>query len=385
MSFVIDSHGSPSPPHISHPWSTRLSELLEQQVVAAGVAPGAVIGVARHLGGAWTRAIGFAGRTQPEMGSPTVSARTIYDLASVTKPLTACLALEHAQRRPDFLDTRLGELVEVARKAPAAHVTLHQLLSHRAGLLAHLELFAPVRAGTTVEYSALLRQAAEGFRPECVASDTGYAPVYSDLGYILTGAALEAAVGAPLSEQLAGLRSRWELPGVLSAAEALEADLQVAPTEDVAWRGGRLQGVVHDENAWVLRDRGLCGHAGAFGDVSSVLELGVRLVDSLKRTGPLDARLLRASLAPQPGGSQRLGFDGRSVGSSSGKHFSDESFGHLGFTGASLWCDPRAELIVVLLTNRVCPTRENIRIRAARPRIHDAAYELTQLGAVPQP
>src|SRR5690606_24601771 len=143
-----------------------------------------------------------------------------------------------------------------------------------------------------------------------------------------------------------------------------------------AWRGGRLRGVVHDENAWVLRGRGSCGHAGAFGNVSSVLEFGVRLLDSRRGQGPLDASQLANALAPQPGGSHRLGFDGRSVGSSSGAYFSDESFGHLGFTGTSLWCDPQAELVVVLLTNRVCPSRDNIRIRVARPRIHDEAYRI---------
>lgn len=356
-------------------WSKPLTSLLEQEIVQAGVAPGAVLGVARRARGRWSRALASSGRLEPEPTGARVEPTTVYDLASVTKPFVACLALEHAHRSTGFLETRVGDLVSEARGSAAASATLRQLLSHRAGLMAHRELFAPVRAGKAVAYSELLELAARSFRPECSPGpDQVHDAVYSDLGYILAGAALEAATGSSLVDQLADLRTRWQLPGVLCAAERLPEGSLVAPTEDVAWRGGRLHAVVHDENAWVLRGLGLCGHAGAFAEVSSVLEFGVRLVDSLNGEGPLSRALLAESLEPRPGGSHRLGFDGRSAGSSSGSLFSDASFGHLGFTGTSLWCDPRAELVVVLLTNRVCPSRDNTRIRQARPRIHDAIH-----------
>ncbi|MCB9605268.1 MAG: beta-lactamase family protein [Polyangiaceae bacterium] len=363
-----------------------MATLLQHEVVEAGVAPGAVIGVARRRSASWHRGVAAAGSLEPAPDpSEPVSWRTVYDLASVTKPLTACLALEEEARRPGFLQRPLGDLLSEAQGTLAEASTLHALLSHRAGLIAHLELFASLREGRPQRSEALLREAAQGFRPECLDQPSGtYPPVYSDLGYMLVGAALEAEFGLSLAEQLSALQATWRIPGFLGPAEALSprataaARQPVAPTEDVGWRGGRLRGAVHDENAWALRGSGLCGHAGAFGEVAAVLEFGIRLLESLRGEGPLPASVLADALSPQAGGSHRLGFDGRSAGSSSGAHFSDASFGHLGFTGTSLWCDPRAELVVVLLSNRVCPTRDNIRIRSARPRIHDAVFHLTQ-------
>lgn len=357
-------------------WTAALAALLQREIVDAGVAPGAVIGVARRHGD-WQRSAAAVGRLAPEASASPTSLRTVYDLASVTKPFTACLALQEEARSPGFLEAPLGELLKQVHGTPAARTPLRALLSHRSGLMAHLELFAPLRAGTPVAYADLLNQAGNGFRPECVTDPAGSHPaVYSDLGYILVGAALEATCGEALGDQLRQLQNGWSLPGYLGPAATLREG-SVAPTEDIDWRGGRLVGVVHDENAWALRGRGLCGHAGAFGEVTPLLQFGIQLVESLKGEGPLPQGLLASALAPQPGGSHRLGFDGRSAESSSGAFFSDESFGHLGFTGTSLWCDPRAELVVVLLTNRVCPTRNNIRIRSARPRIHDQTFHIT--------
>jgi len=148
------------------------------------------------------------------------------------------------------------------------------------------------------------------------------------------------------------------------------------PTETVPFRGGEVRGVVHDENAWALSGHGLSGHAGLFGTATSVARFGAALLEALNGGSTwLDVTSLAPLLEERPGGSLRAGFDGKSADqSSAGSLVSSRSFGHLGFTGTSLWCDPEAERVLVLLTNRVCPTRNNLGIRAARPAVNDALY-----------
>jgi CubicO group peptidase (beta-lactamase class C family) len=136
-----------------------------------------------------------------------------------------------------------------------------------------------------------------------------------------------------------------------------------------------LRGEVHDENCYAFG--GVAGHAGLFGTCDAVLSFGLAMLAALEgRTSWLDQALLRWALTPR-GEGYLLGWDRKSaVGSSAGDQFSAHSFGHLGFTGTSLWCDPSRRRAAVLLSNRVHPSRDNIAIRAFRPRFHDAAAEL---------
>ena len=115
-----------------------------------------------------------------------------------------------------------------------------------------------------------------------------------------------------------------------------------------------------------------CGHAGMFGTIEGVLRFGCEAHDAIARD-PAYAWLA----APRAGGTLRAGFDGKSeTGSSAGERMSARAYGHLGFTGTSLWIDPDAEVGVALLTNRVHPTRDNVAIRVARPRVHDALFAM---------
>ncbi|MGH7269309.1 MAG: serine hydrolase, partial [Polyangiaceae bacterium] len=149
-----------------------------------------------------------------------------------------------------------------------------------------------------------------------------------------------------------------------------------AATEDVPWRGGSVVGAVHDENAWALTGEGGSGHAGIFGTVDAVLTFGAAVLDALGgRESPWPGVDLGWLVRERPGGTLRAGFDGKSPqNSSAGDRAGPASFGHTGFTGTSLWIDPDSWIVTVLLTNRVCPTRDNHEIRAARPRGHDALF-----------
>jgi CubicO group peptidase (beta-lactamase class C family) len=325
-----------------------------------------------HLKVAPLAAAGWERGGAHEVGGAT---GVFFDLASVTKPMTA-LAFARAgiDRR-----TPLGELVEEARGTPSEQVPVELFLAHRAGLDAHRKLYAPLLRGDgePMDVALALREAAGARRPDAGGDPPaeGFAPLYSDLGYVLAGVALARAVGArdageaigrlvlaPLGlETQAGTVRELASHGVLGP---------FAPTETVAWRGGPVDGAVHDENAWALTGKGGSGHAGIFATVDAVLTFGRAVLDGLEG--------LEWLVRPRPGGTLRAGFDGKSAApesSSAGERMGPRAFGHLGFTGTSLWIDPDARVVVALLTNRVCPSRDHLAIRAARPWAHDRLFE----------
>ncbi|MGH7232923.1 MAG: serine hydrolase domain-containing protein, partial [Nitrospiraceae bacterium] len=206
--------------------------------------------------------------------------------------------------------------------------------------------------------------------------------LYSDLGFILLGLLVERLTGRSLA---AFCRERVYDPiGVrslrfMNGRNDEEPMALVAATEDDPWRGRILQAEVHDENAYALG--GVAGHAGLFGTATGVAAItGLWLENCRGKTGFLLPDLVRRFVSRQatPGSSWGLGWDTPSPPSSSGRHFSSRAFGHLGFTGTSIWIDPRCDLEVVLLSNRVHPTRRNTAIQKFRPMIHDVVYE--QMG-----
>lgn len=308
--------------------------------------------------------------------------RTLFDLASVSKPVVATTLARLAARRQLPLQTPLADVLPEARGTASERVPLELLLAHRAGLDAHRPLFGPVLSGRPFRRDSTLRQAADARRRECAGAppSEGFPPVYSDLGYLLLGAAIEAALGCELDRAIdAEVAEPLGLElGSARMMRARRADFAraVAPTEVVPARGGLVRGVVHDENAWALAGHGAAGHAGLFGTAAAVLGFGQALL--LARAGRsswLSPPALEPLLRTRPGGTLRAGFDGKSgAASSAGTLSGSETFGHLGFTGTSLWCDPAAEIACALLTNRVHPTRDNPRIRAARPLVHDALF-----------
>jgi serine-type D-Ala-D-Ala carboxypeptidase len=340
-----------------------------RRLIADAVAPDAAAGCAvRRV--EWRREVGG-------------SADRIFDLASITKPMTA-VAVARAG-----MDVRrsLGDFLPEARATPSERVPLELFLAHRAGLDAHRPLYAPLLCGETVDVRAALHEAAGARRADAVgeAPVDGFSPVYSDLGYLLVGAALARAVGARDAGEAIG-RLVLEPLGLAASAGTVR-DLAArgvrgpfAPTETVAWRGGAVVGAVHDENAWALTGEGGSGHAGIFATVGAVLTFACAVLDALDGVGlpwgsPVD---LAWTMRERPGGCLRAGFDGKSLeGSSSGERTGPRSFGHLGFTGTSLWIDPdpSAKVVTTLLSNRICPTRANTAIRRARPRAHDALFE----------
>jgi len=357
--------------------NAQICQILRQHVIDARVAPAAAAG---YVGASVSAAsaCGAAGAL-PE-GEACTS--TLFDLASVSKPVVACTLLRLAGRAELELRSPLGSLLPEARGSSSEQVPLELLLAHRAGLDAHRALFAPLFAGRAVDRGRALRCAADARRGDCPGAPPaeGFPPLYSDLGYLLLGAVIEQVTGQPL-DQVVEREVASPLGLELGSARQLlrrrpSFFRDVAPTEIVRARGGCVRGVVHDENAWALSGHGASGHAGLFGTVGDVLGFGAALLEALAgQSSWLPREALWTLVKPRPGGTLRAGFDSKSEGiSSAGALSGPETFGHLGFTGTSLWCDPVAGLASVLLTNRVHPTRDNPRIRGARPLVHDALF-----------
>jgi CubicO group peptidase (beta-lactamase class C family) len=361
----------------------EIGQVLKRFILATGAAPGASAALAAFRNGRWLSASGVAGvLTSAEPSA--VRHDTIYDLASLTKPMVAALAARWLEREKASFAAPLTALLPAARGTASEAASLALLASHRAGLVAHLRL-GDGREGPPADVVPWLVRCANARREECGGPlpPDGYPPVYSDLGYILLGRALSEASGEPLEQLLErevctplgiGVGCARDL-GRRLGASFLE---RVAPTEVVEARGGELRGVVHDDNCWELVGKGLAGHAGLFGTAADVLGFGTAMLDALAgRSDWLAPDSARALVAPRPGGSLRMGFDGKAeTGSSAGPRFGADAFGHLGFTGTSVWCDPDADIVVVLLTNRVWPSRENIVIRSVRPSVHGELFGL---------
>jgi serine-type D-Ala-D-Ala carboxypeptidase len=294
---------------------------------------------------------------------------TIYDLASLTKVVAttpACMIL-HDRGRFNLDQPLVDLLPSFAGNDPRRRlVTLRMLLAHSSGLPAYVKLFL-----TAHNKEELLRQALQ----VPLSTDPLTRAEYSDIGFILLGEVLERITGEPLDKfcereifQPLELMMRFNPPRHPYKAWS-------APTEnDRTFRHRLIQGEVNDENASLMG--GVAGHAGCFAtslDVSVFAQCMLREGSPLVRKETLEIFTRRHGLPP--GTSRALGWDTPSQPSQSGKYFSSRSYGHLGYTGTSLWIDPDRQLSVTLLTNRTWPDRGSQSIKQIRPAFHDAVIE----------
>lgn len=338
----------------------RLDTLVRDSVTDVGVAPCAVAG--------WLH----AGREDLAWGGSGADDASVFDLASLTKTCVALTAFLAARSFAFDLDRPAADFFADLVDTPGGQASLRALLSHRSGLAPHRRLYRESWAGRPVFPSRLVREAAQ------ISSGNPPSALYSDLGYIVAGAVLEVITGGSLDALIEELLARpfgLEIGSVrILRARGL---VRFVPTEVQPSRGGLICGAVHDDNAWALGGLGVAGHAGLFGTLSSVVRLGGLLVRSLAEETALSA-VTRSLLTP--------GRDGLGAGvmfpsgpaSQAGALAGPRCFGHLGFTGTSLWCDPDRGVATVLLTNRVFPRRNKglseRGIAATRRDVHDALW-----------
>ncbi len=320
---------------------------------------------------------GAVGRLSREPASPEVSPDTLFDLASLTKPLATALALMVLVGRKQLsLDAALGEVLEVPWLPPDKRaLTLASLLAHRAGLPAWRPFYRQVLAAPEEERRSLLPRLAAA---EPLEYEPETATCYSDLGFMLLQAVVETVSGLDLDSfcrrelyQPLGLPTLGFNPKGRTETEKGP----FAATEEGLIPGRAVFGEVHDENAWAAG--GAAGHAGLFGTAPEVFRLAARLYRAYhgeKGNLEISPATVRSFFTPAAPGARALGFDVPTPGqSSAGQGFSPRSVGHTGFTGTSLWLDLESGQMVVLLTNRVHLGRDNDLIKAFRPRFHEAA------------
>lgn len=354
------------------PWSRALAVIRDG--VAARVFPGACAEVGSAEAARWSQSVGLLSY---DTDSPPVSEGTVYDLASLTKPIAAATV---AMRLVDA--GRLDLASPVASIEPAwlgadrGSVTIQDLLEHAAGLPAWAPLWKR-HAGRDAVVAA-----ACGVPLEYVPRTRS---VYSDLGFIVLGGVLErvgcAALGEQFDEVIGAVGAGGLEPVPLRYAPPAALRGVTAPTRVSDARERLLVAEADDDNAWAMG--GVAGHAGVFGTAPAVGAFARTLMRALRGDGEAERRLARRdtirrflAASEVPGSSRALGWDLMRPTSSCGTRMSPSAFGHTGFTGTSLWIDPAQNVYAVLLTNRVYPVAgPNEPMQALRRAFHDALLE----------
>jgi serine-type D-Ala-D-Ala carboxypeptidase len=352
----------------------RAASLIED-AIATHAFPAASVEVGMRGAVAWRRAFG---KLTYDEHAPVTTPDTIFDLASLTKVIaTATIAMRAIDDGLLRLDADVGRWIPEWRGADREQVTVRDLLEHASGLTAYLPLFRDYTG--RAEFQSAIATLPLEYEPRSRA-------LYSDLGFMLLAFILEdargrATPGLPSGafDPAAGFGAQFRRIASLVANEPLTfvpprywRD-RIAPTEHDPWRGRTLIGEAHDENVWALG--GVAGHAGLFGTAGAVGAFARAVLHTIHGEPILaKAETMRTfmSRSPVPGSSRALGWDTMLPTSSCGTLLSPTSIGHTGFTGTSLWIDWERDLYIVLLTNRVHPTRENDAIRRLRPEFHDA-------------
>lgn len=311
------------------------------------------------------------GRLTYKPSSRRTDTLTLYDLASLTKPLAVTLSLmnfhsEGKIRLNDSLKTFLPQTANGGKE----HLTLKDLLLHQSGLVAFRRYY---------DCCSTQAQVLSKIYSDTLIRRIGDTTIYSDLNFVLLGKVVEAISGKRLDEHFSetfakplGLRNLMFCP-----PDSLS--YRIAPTEaDTHWKFSFPRPKVHDPTAAMLR--GVSGNAGLFGNAGDILRLLLPLlnggtVDSLRFFTPETIAIF--TMRDPKHKRRALGWDMRTNNekTSTGKYFSMNTFGHTGFTGTSLWIDPLRNLCVIFLTNRVYPTASNRQILSVRPALHDAIIE----------
>ena len=309
------------------------------------------------------------GRFTYDKDSPEVTTASIFDVASLTKVLaTTAMAMILYDRGKLDLEMPVIKLIPEMKTDDQRRerITIRMLLAHSSGLPAYEKLFLRAQTRDQVLAAACATP---------LVAEPGSNAEYSDVGFIILGAALERLADEGLD--LFCQREIFAPLGTASTAFLPPVKWRpfIPPTQhDHSFRHRIIQAEVQDENASEMG--GVAGHAGLFASAADV----ATFANAMLRGGrpiirPETLAVFTKRQASPAGTSRALGWDTPSAPSQSGRYFSPRSFGHLGYTGTSLWIDPERQLSITLLTNRTWPDCRNQAIRQVRPKFHDAVIE----------
>jgi len=305
-----------------------------------------------------------------DSSSPKIKTNTLFDLASLTKVVaTTTAAMICYDKKLFSLEDKVIKYIPKFGVNSKENITIKNLLLHNSGLPAWKKFY-----GRNLKYDDVIK---EIYTSE-LEYKTGEKTVYSDLGIITLGKIIEKVTGKSLDifcsdEIFKPLKMNATFYNPKDSLKKL-----CAPTEtDNYWRMKTLQGEVHDETSAMLN--GVAGHAGLFSTADDLAKLMSVLLNKGKINQKIFIQLSTIELFTKrvsKESTRAIGWDTKSdSGSSAGKYFSKNSFGHTGYTGTSIWADPDRNLFVVFLTNRVYPTRENTKIQKVRPQLHNAVIK----------
>ena len=357
-----------------------------QEAVTQAVFPGAVLLVGKDDDVVYENAFGFRSLIPERMP---LQSTTIFDLASLTKPLATTVAIMLLVREKKIrLDDQVTRFIPMFGVYGKSATTLRHLLNHSSGLPAWKPYYQKIIKGEKAgRINFLGSRAAKNYVFEQIHREeplhpAGTQSVYSDLGFIILGEVVEALTGSNLDRfcqerifRPLELRSTAFVDLTQLKTLRLEpVEEMIAPTENCPWRKKILSGEVHDDNAYAMG--GIAGHTGLFSSARDIHHLVIRLKRCLRgKDNFLPEALLKEFFTRDESvknSTRALGWDTPSPGhSASGACFSPRSIGHLGFTGTSIWWDLEKNCHVILLTNRVHPSRKNEKIKDFRPYIHD--------------
>jgi len=366
-------------------------DVVLEEAVRDGTFPGAVVLVRQDGEVVYRKAHGYRS-LEPER-TP-LSEDTVFDLASLTKPLATTVALmRFVAEKKIRLDDRISRFFPNFGTCGKMATTIRQLLSHSSGLPAWRPYYEELRAQKqkVSRLATLGSQSARDFiyaqiQREKAEYEPGTRTLYSDLGFMLLGALIEDMSGTSLDQYCwnkiyrpLGLQAIGFVNiETLRQKKYETATEMIAPTERCPWRERILCGEVHDDNAYAMG--GVAGHAGLFAPIDEVDRLVSTLVECHAGTHPFlpadivhDFWTVNTAVPDSP---WACGWDTPSPqGSSAGEFFSSRSIGHLGFTGTSVWIDLERNVHIIMLSNRVHPRRDNEKITAFRPILHNAVMK----------
>jgi CubicO group peptidase (beta-lactamase class C family) len=374
----------------------RVDRAIDKSIASAEI-PGAVAGARMPKNDETLEYFSERGLAVLQPERIPMARRTIFDLASLTKPIattTAILLL--VDEGAVELDAPVAKYLPLFSERGKESVTIRHLLTHSSGLKpwrAYHEIFLQKerKTGETLIGSPEARTSViDRTVRSALVHEPGEAAIYGDLDFIVLGAVVEAVGGQRLDDfcrerifEPLELTDTFFIPIGRDAQSLPEpTKRRIAATENCPWRDRILWGEVHDPNASVMG--GVAGHAGLFSTIDDVMKFAQVIIDSWHgRSELLPQEPLRQFLARQDlplSSDWALGWDTPTEGaSSSGKHFSKNSVGHLGFTGTSLWIDLDREITIALLTNRVHLIAKKSRF-GLRPIVHDAIVEAFEAG-----
>ena len=335
---------------------------LVKKAVSDSVFPGASVAVLYKGKSVFHKAFG---KLTYDPNSPPAETSTMYDLASLTKAVvTTSITMQLVERDSLNLQTPVSHYLPAFTGKGKENITIEHLLRHTSGLRAHT-FFTKTCSNPEELFSAI--------DSDSLLSKPGTTTLYSDLGFILLGRIIETITGKSLDSNF---HNRFSEPLGMSSTMFTPPQSylwRIAPVEkDTLWPLTVQRPLVHDQNAALLG--GVAGHAGLYSTTEDLLKMVTMLMNggTVNSHTYIHAATLKKFIARKKS-LRALGWDVRSSDghSTAGDYFSNASYGHLGFTGTSIWIDPEKELAVIFLCNRVFPSSANIKIRSFRPLLHN--------------